>query len=104
MSSENCTENKKVLYLTLKKRWFDEILQGKKKIEYREIKPYWTKRFLTSEGKPRKFDTVFFRNGYSKDSRKMEVEFNGLTIGEEYEILLGNILAIGKDIIPKRYS
>ena len=28
---------------TLKRRWFTEV-DGSKRIEYREIKPYWTKR------------------------------------------------------------
>lgn len=27
--------------------WLDEILSGRKKIEYREIKPYWTERLNT---------------------------------------------------------
>jgi hypothetical protein len=29
---------------TIKRPWLAEIIAGKKKIEYREIKPYWTKR------------------------------------------------------------
>jgi hypothetical protein len=29
---------------TLKRQWFAEIVAGKKRVEYREIKPYWTKR------------------------------------------------------------
>ena len=35
----------KVLHLTLKKEWFDLILSGDKKIEYREIKNHWVKMF-----------------------------------------------------------
>ena len=35
----------KTLKLTLKKKWFEMILSGKKTEEYREIKPYWLKRF-----------------------------------------------------------
>lgn len=35
-----------VLYLTLKKKWFDMILSGEKKEEYREIKKYWFKRLV----------------------------------------------------------
>ena len=34
------------LHLTLKKQWFDEILAGAKKNEYREIKWYWIKRLF----------------------------------------------------------
>jgi len=75
----------------MKKR-FDEILAGTKKIEYREIKPYWTTRLIDKEGKPIRYDIIFFRNGYSKDCRKMKVEFKGLRVAKEYEILLGKII------------
>ena len=37
------------LHLTLKKKWFDLILSGEKKEEYREIKDYWCKRFCSKE-------------------------------------------------------
>jgi hypothetical protein len=30
---------------TIERQWLAEIIAGTKKIEYREIKPYWTKRF-----------------------------------------------------------
>jgi hypothetical protein len=29
---------------TIKRPWLAEIIAGTKKIEYREIRPYWTKR------------------------------------------------------------
>lgn len=35
-----------MLILSIKKKWFDMILSGKKKEEYREIKPYYKSRFL----------------------------------------------------------
>lgn len=35
-----------VLHLTLKKKWFDMILAGEKKEEYREIKDHWAMRFI----------------------------------------------------------
>ena len=74
-----------MLTLPIKKKWYDEILAGNKKIEYREIKPYWTSRFLKVleiEGKPdetistltriinwqnKQFEVVF-KNGYDLDS------------------------------------
>lgn len=85
-------KSEKILHLTLMKRWFNEILAGTKKIEYREIKPYWTKRLLDKNGKPKKFDIIYFKNGYAKDCRKMKVEFKGLRIGKDYEILLGDVV------------
>lgn len=30
---------------TIERQWLAEIVAGTKKIEYRRIKPYWTKRF-----------------------------------------------------------
>ena len=82
----------KILHLTLHKKWFDEILNGTKKIEYREIKPYWTKRLLDDE-KPKKFDIILFRNGYGKKSPQMKVEFLGVKVeNNKYNILLGKVL------------
>jgi hypothetical protein len=34
----------KIVTLPIKKKWFDMILSGEKKEEYRELKPYWDKR------------------------------------------------------------
>lgn len=78
----------KILHLTLKKKWFLMIASGEKKEEYREIKPYWRKRLLNilDEGdkiiyRPSKsFDAVLFRNGYSKDSPTIMVEFKGCEV------------------------
>ena len=82
----------KILHLTLHKKWFDEILNGTKKIEYREIKPYWTKRLL-DDRKPKKFDIILFRNGYGKESPQMKVEFLGVKVeNNKYNILLGKVL------------
>ena len=38
----------KVLHLPLKKEWYNMIESGVKTEEYREIKPYWYKRFHKS--------------------------------------------------------
>jgi hypothetical protein len=91
----------RVLNLTLKKIYFDEILSGEKKIEYRETKWYWNRRLLDVNGDFVKFDKVVFRNGYSSDSPKMEVECKGIDIGhcplwgkDTYRIYLGKILSI----------
>lgn len=35
---------KKMLVLPMKKKWFDMILSGEKKQEFRESKPYWKTR------------------------------------------------------------
>src|SRR5271157_705464 len=33
------------LTTTIEREWLAQIIAGTKKIEYRQIKPYWTKRF-----------------------------------------------------------
>lgn len=128
----------KTLHLTLKKKWFDMILSGEKKEEYREIKPYWNKRFFKCGINCTKskyygdcqeiidgnvvntfpchscehsycsdFDTVVFRNGYSKNAPTITVELNYITIDFGH-IKLGApesnpvyILTLGK-IVSKR--
>lgn len=34
-----------MLIFPLKKSWYEKIKSGEKTIEYREVKPYWTRRF-----------------------------------------------------------
>ena len=82
----------KVLHLTLKKKWFDEILSGKKKVEYREIKPYWQIRLIDNKGIPIDYKKIIFKNGYGKNVPIMVVEYLGLNISDKYEIQLGKIL------------
>jgi hypothetical protein len=81
-----------VLHLTLMRKWFIAILRGTKKIEYREIKPYWTKRLSDKDGNSIKYNYIIFKNGYSKNAPEMKVEFLGLKKKQEYEIILGKIL------------
>lgn len=71
-----------MLILPIKKKWFDMILSGEKKEEYRDIKPYWDKRFknslyditLDSWVNPiikSAQGNVIFKNGYQKDAPKI---------------------------------
>lgn len=95
------------LHLTLKKKWFDMIASGIKCEEYREKKPYWNRRLLCNK---KHYDKILFRNGYSKDSPNLLVEFRGLQSGlgiiewgapesqEVFILKLGAILAL--DNIP----
>jgi len=63
-----------MLILPIKKKWFDMILSGEKKEEYREIKPYYMSRFKNEfdmypySYNPQGLVTVpvLFRNGYGK--------------------------------------
>lgn len=73
-----------MLTLPIKKKWFDMILSGEKKEEYREIKPYYDSRFkkIDYEYDPEEdcmiqdyiiesHRRIIFRNGYRKDSPKI---------------------------------
>ena len=80
---------KKILYLTLNRKWFDKIATGEKKIEYRDIKPYWIKRV-----EHKNYDEVYFRNGYQKNSPFMRVKYEGYKKTNRYELKLGIILEI----------
>lgn len=55
-----------VLILPIKRFWFDKILSGEKKEEYRNIVPYYEKRLNKYRGMPHFF--VGFRAGYYMDS------------------------------------
>lgn len=57
-----------MLVLPIKKKWFDMILSGEKKEEYREIKPYYDKRIGHYAIGTGKITTLVLRNGYSYNS------------------------------------
>ena len=83
-----------MLTLTIKGKWFGMILTGKKKEEYREVKPYYTMRFRQFmtvnpnvpdgivEGSFRaaaadggvSFHGVRLRNGYRKDAPELAIK------------------------------
>ena len=69
-----------MLTLPIKKKWFDMILSGEKKEEYRAITPYWTKRFqsivlVDNYGLPliRECRMIKLRAGYSKNAPEAKV-------------------------------
>ena len=68
-----------MLILPIKKKWFDMILRGEKKEEYREIKPYYTKRFQSIGLLGKDEETTFWtaniglRNGYSAKDPMLRV-------------------------------
>lgn len=56
-----------MLTLPIKKKWFDMILSGEKKEEYRDRSPYYETR-LVKLFDDKKERLIMFRNGYSKSS------------------------------------
>lgn len=112
----------KVLRLTLNKKWFDMILSGEKKEEYREVKDYWMSRIVGVKGcgtnynftilqnlknKCKDFDFVIFKNGYSSDARSILVECKGIKVDNgkkkwgapDYRVF---VIKLG-DIIHRQY-
>jgi hypothetical protein len=103
-------ENKKTLHLNLKKKWFDMILSGEKKAEYRNITSYWLPRLFVNDDpqrldegiidehinelsvedfqvwmewsgwKIRNFDTVTFSNGMTPPVPRFEIELDSITV------------------------
>ena len=68
-------------------------------MEYREIKPYWTKRFFKDKETVKVYNEIHFRNGYRKDSPNMIVEWKGLVLEQyegkwQYGIILGKVLSV----------
>ena len=63
----------KTLHLVLKHKWYDMIASGEKKEEYREIKPYWTKRLTY----PCRYTYVCFHRGYTSTTMTFAIKSIG---------------------------
>ena len=82
----------KTLHLPLKKEWYNMIESGVKTEEYREIKPYWTQRFIGmnqplfsfrygyQQANVKGYTLVKFSYGYTK--RTMTFEIKEISIGK----------------------
>jgi len=107
-------KNKPILHLNLKKKWFDMILSGEKKEEYRDISAHWT-GILSSRIKIKGIlyhpsDVIIcFSNGYSKNRKQFFIECKNIHVGygkqewgaekeKQYFVLsLGDIVARTKE-------
>lgn len=99
----------RILKMTLHKEWFKEIAAGRKLEEYREIKPYWTKRLA------KEYDAIEFKNGYRSNCPVMLVEYLGWEVKRilhpitnkpetVYSLKLGEIVEIKNYEIRKENS
>lgn len=92
----------KILYLPLKKQWYEMIERGVKHEEYREQTPYWRRRLIECYGafdwcntrglggrlcggcsvgtRFRHFDAVCFSYGYTR--RRITFKCEGIMIGK----------------------
>lgn len=69
----------RILTLIIKQNWFDKIMSGEKKEEYREITPRTQKKYVEVDNEgfakedangnciPKKYDAIRFYVGYNKD-------------------------------------
>ena len=90
-------EVKKVLKLTLKKKWFDLMKDGFKKIEFREPSDWIFSRLLDENGDAKKYDLIEFRNGYGKNAPSFCCEFLGWDIEEKQtEYIFGSVKIISE--------
>jgi len=79
------------LTTTIKRPWLAEIVAGTKKIEYRQIKPYWTKRLrnVTLPFEPR------LLNGMNPPVPEVTVLVNRITTNRrtrEYELHIRKVV------------
>jgi len=85
----------KILKIAIKGQYFDKIAAKTKKVEYRDISYFWQSRLYDATGKNRAYDLIEFINGYNKNTRRMEVKYEGFKIkGGKFNILLGDILSV----------
>lgn len=65
------------------------IESGEKREEYREIKPYWTKRLNFDIYHTRHFDAIEFVNVYGKNRPRFTVYLYAITIGKAKQEWVG---------------
>lgn len=81
------------LTTTIKREWLREIVAGRKKVEYREIKPYWTERLA----KVKAPFVLRLINGMDRRAPEVTVVVTGVrrnTRSGLYELQLGDILQV----------
>ena len=92
------TSGLKVLTLNIKKVFFDEIMKGEKKIEYRDVKQTTLNKYTyldESDGKRylRRYDALRLFVGYNKDRESALVQVKDITYNEGLvEYHLGMVL------------
>jgi len=68
----------KILHLNVKKKWFDLVAYGEKKIEYREYKPYWISRLMGNRTNTKElyfihYDEIHIKNGFSRNGKSAPI-------------------------------
>jgi len=87
------------LTLRICNKWFKKVLDWKLTYELKEIKSYWISRLYDKDWKPKQYETISIKNGYSSTSPELIVKFDGaekiVENGQEYfKVKLWKILEI----------
>ncbi len=69
------------LHLTLKKVWFDLMVSGEKRFEYRKPSDWITIRLAKD------CDVIKFVNGYGNDKPYFVCEYNGYEVSEKDDVV-----------------
>lgn len=69
--------DKKTLFLTIKRYWFDKILSGEKTIEYCEYKDYYHKKFCNTN-----YTEIILQAGYSKSVPRLKADILKIDVNE----------------------
>jgi hypothetical protein len=71
----------RILHLTLKKEWFDLMICGKKKVEYRQPSQWISSRL------DKDYEVIKFTNGYGSDKPFFICKYLGFEIAKESETI-----------------
>ena len=72
------------LFFVLKRKFFDVMVTGEKKVEYREKKRHWERQMIDEDGQFKKFDYVEFQCAYSHPLRRFRAGFVDVSIVNEH--------------------
>lgn len=93
MAEVNPLDYSMMITTTIKREWLREIVAGRKAVEYREIKPYWEKRFATVKA-PFELRLI---NGMSKTAPRVTVEIKRIVRDRRngtFNLHIGRILEV----------
>lgn len=95
----------KVLTLIIKQKWFDEIIKGNKKQEFRELRPTSEKKYIEYQEDGTfdaiRFDAIRFYVGYNKNRDTALVEIKNISfldfLDENNEMIVLKDLKTGEE-------
>jgi hypothetical protein len=92
----------KILHLTLNKQWFDLMIEGHKKQEFRDPSKWIESRLFNKDCSRKQYDYVKFTNGYGQKHAWFIAEFRGFT-KTEFTVLKEYIGGVKLLVHPNTY-